>query len=232
MKNLRVLVWLIALLTIFQLSTAFQDKKESKKGTPGQALLGTWQATEEGETITLVFKSANILVFDGEESEYRLISGVIRVREEFGETDYPYVLKGDILTIKFPEGEQIQFRKMKSGQGLAATSPAGGRNENHLLVGKFMSYSSASSMSGSSSWTMYATFDGRGNFSWSSESAHSGEAGLAYGADDGNRGTYRVVGDRIIVTFSDGSTDEGVVSERFSDGSIGAFKYGGKTYAR
>jgi hypothetical protein len=40
------------------------------------------------------------------------------------------------------------------------------------------------------------------------------------------------VGDRILVKFPDGSEGEGVVTERFQDGSIGAFKYDGKTYAR
>ncbi|HEX9615703.1 MAG TPA: hypothetical protein VGA55_09345 [Bacteroidota bacterium] len=74
-----------------------------------------------------------------------------------------------------------------------------------------MSYSSAGSSSGSSSWTTYVTFDGGGSFEWSSESAHNTQQynqsgdntswGIAHGANSGNRGTYRVEGDKVLVTF-------------------------------
>lgn len=240
-----ILLFILILVLPLQFSSAFQSKKQGKSGN---SILGTWQATEDGETVTLVFKSSTLLVFDGEKSEYRLVPGAIKVQEESGETDYQYSLRGDILTIIFPDGEEVQFRRTKPAAG-SAEAHAGrtidkksGRNESHLLVGKFMSYSSSSSSTGSSSWTTYAAFDGRGNFSWNSESAHNTRnydqqgnqtgAGVAYGADDGKRGTYRVAGSRIIVTFNDGPTDEAEITERFSDGSIGAFKYNGKTFAR
>ena len=220
---------------------------QAKNSKAGSRLLGTWEASEEGETVRLVFKSATLLVFEEEESTYELVPGAIRVKDPYeGNVDYKYSLKGNILLLTLPEGDQLEFRRVKGGVASRATeSPAempSGPNQNHLLTGKFMSYSSASSSGESSSWTRYATFDGRGNFEYSSESAHNTQqydqtgnntgSGVAYGANSGNRGTYRVVGDRILVKFPDGSEGEGQVTERFQDGSIGAFKYDGKTYAR
>lgn len=222
---------------------SYQSKSEGVK-----ALLGTWEAVEDGETIRLVFKNDKVLEFEGEESPYALVPGAIRVNDPFeGPTDYKYTVRGNVLVLTFPEGDRLEFRrvggttpKATNKQGKRESSQAGGQD--HLLTGKFMSYSSAGSSSGSSSWTTYVTFDGQGNFEWSSESAHSTQQhnqqgdntgwGVAYGGNSGNRGRYRVEGDRILVTFPDGSNDEAVVTERFQDGSIGAFKYGGKVYAR
>lgn len=242
---------LFAFCVIFAVdAVAFQTKKQSKQAD-GKALMGIWEAEEEGETIRLIFKTAGVLEFEGEESPYTLVPGAIRVTDPYeGAVDYKYSVKGDVLVLTFPEGDRLEFRRVKGSQ-TASTGPnrksdehqsSSGGGQNHLLTGKFMSYSSAGSSSGSSSWTTYATFDGRGNFSWSSESAHSTQQynqqgdntgwGVAGGGSSGNRGTYRVDGNRIHVTFPDGSQDEAVVTERFQDGSIGAFKYGGKVYAR
>jgi hypothetical protein len=236
---------LLALISFHADVPAFQLKKQSKSGD-SKALLGVWEATEEGETVRLIFKTNALLEFDGEQSAYTLVSGAIRVKDEFeGNVDYAYALKGDVLVISFPEGEKLEFRRVKKASTSTASASgrtSSGSDQNHLLTGRFMSYSSAGSSSGSSSWTTYATFDGRGNFSWSSESAHSTQQynqqgdntgwGVASGSNSGNSGSYRVEGNRILVTFSDGSQDEAVVTERFQDGSIGAFKYGGKVYAR
>lgn len=255
----RHLIFPAMLITLVALSLpafAFQAKKTLKASGQSSQLLGTWEASEEGEAVRLIFKTESLLEFEGEESSYKILQGVIRVSDPFeGDMDYPYSLRGDVLVLTFPEGDQLEFHRIKGGQAAApadrsekkASSTAAsekneGSRENHLLVGKFMSYSSASSSTGSSSWTQYVTFDGVGNFEWNSESAHSARqydqtgsqtgSGLAYGSDGGNRGKYRVVGNRIIATFPDGSQGEGVVTERFQDGSIGAFKFDGKTYAR
>lgn len=223
---------------------SYQSKPAGVKG-----LLGTWEATEDGETIRLVFKNDKVLEFEGEESAYTLVPGAIRVDDPFeGPMDYKYSLKGNVLVLTFPEGDRLEFRRVGGttpetvGRQSGKREPSQAGGQDHLLTGKFMSYSTAGSSSGSSSWTTYVTFDGQGNFEWSSESAHSTQQhnqqgdntgwGVAYGGNSGNRGRYRVEGDRILVTFPDGSNDEAVVTERFQDGSIGAFKYGGKVYAR
>lgn len=246
----RLLFPVAPLIFLFCASGAFAFQAENTKtAASASRLLGTWEASEEGERVRLEFKSASLLVFEEEESRYELVPGAIRVKDPYeGNVDYKYSIKGDLLVITLPEGDQLEFRRVKGGKASSRTEiggderPASGQNQNHLLVGKFMSYSSASSSGGSSSWTRYASFDGKGNFEYNSESAHSTQQsdqygnntgwGVAYGANNGNRGTYRVVGDRILVKFPDGSEGEGVVTERFQDGSIGAFKYDGKTYAR
>lgn len=212
------------------------------------AIMGTWEAVDGDAVVRLVFKSTSELELEGESFPYVLTPKVIRIDEDGEQVDYPYVLKGDVLVLTFEEGDRLSFKRVISGS-TSAVRPAApdppktaGSGLEHLLVGKFMSYSSASSSTGSSSWTTYVTFDGRGGFAWNSESAHSANqydqtgaqtgSGLAYGAESGNRGTYRVVGDRILVRFADGSEGEARVKERFNDGSIGAFTYDGKTYAR
>ncbi|MEX1137792.1 MAG: hypothetical protein WEB33_02690 [Bacteroidota bacterium] len=246
---------LFAFCVIFAVdAVAFQAKKQSKQND-SNALMGIWEAEEEGETIRLIFKTASVLEFEGEESSYTLVPGAIRVTDPYeGALDYKYSVKGDVLVLTFPEGDRLEFRRVKGGSQAASLEsrgsnpksnehqPSAGGGQNHLLTGKFMSYSSSGSSSGSSSWTTYATFDGQGNFEWSSESAHSTQQynqqgdntgwGVASGGSSGNRGSYRVDGNRILVTFPDGSQDEAVVTERFQDGSIGAFKYDGKVYAR
>jgi len=249
MKRRPVLTASILVLLLAPSFNAFSfQAKSPKKADAGSRLVGTWEAIEEGEVVRLVFKSSSVLVFEEEESAYELVPGAIRIKDPYeGNVDYKYSLKGDILVLTFPEGDKMEFHRAggktaSSGKEKRNDEPAAGPNQNHLLVGKFMSYSSASSSGGSSSWTRYATFDERGNFEYSSESAHNTQQydqtgantgwGVAYGANNGNRGTYRVVGDRILVKFPDGSEGEGYVTERFQDGSIGAFKYDGKVYAR
>jgi len=250
-STLSVSLAFILVLLICSETIAYQKAKQTKSST-ASSFIGSWEATEDGETVHLVFKSETLLEFDGEESSYKIVPGAIRVTDAVaGQVDYKYVLKGNTLFVTFPTGDQLQFQRIKQGAlrsgGLSTQNSTGGRTtgssaENHLLVGKFMSYSSAGSSSASSSWTTYATFDGKGNFEWSSESAHNTQQydasgnntgwGVGYGSNNGNRGKYRVLGDRIHVTFPDGSNDEAQVTERFRDGSIGAFKYNGKTFAR
>ena len=241
-----VLLLMVSFLSIQAL--AFQAGNRGKKSASQKSLLGAWEATEEGDIVRLVFKSETLLEFDGEQSAYTIAGDAIRVKDPYeGTVDYRFSLTGNVLRVTFPEGDQLVFHRAGNAPVASATTPSAagessGNGQNYLLVGKFMSYSSASSSSGSSSWTTYVSFDGRGSFEYSSESAHSSQqydqtgtqtgSGLAYGSNSGNRGTYRVVGNRILVTFSDGSTGEAQITERFQDGSIGAFKYDGKTYAR
>ncbi len=232
---------IILLISILGIASA----QNAPRATPKPAALnGAWEANDGDATIRLVFRSSSILEFDGEAFPYVLTPKVIRVDEDGETVEYPYVLKGDVLTLTFEDGEKVVFHKAGRSAPVkqAASDVPAPTGTEHLLSGRFMSYSSASSSTGSSSWTTYVSFDGRGSFEWSSESAHSASSydqtgaqtgsGLAYGSNNGNRGTYRVVGDRILVRFPDGSEGEAYVKERFADGSIGAFTYDGKTYAR
>jgi hypothetical protein len=245
--NIRTIRHLLAATLLVVLVQPSVAQKSAKALKQASSILGAWEATDGDAVVRLVFRSATELELEGETFPYVMTPKIIRIDEDGEQVDYPYVLKGDVLVLTFEEGDQLSFRRASAAADAVRPStpetpqPTGSGLE-HLLVGRFMSYSSASSSTGSSSWTTYVTFDGRGGFALNSESAHSANqydqtgaqtgSGIAYGADSGNRGTYRVVGDRILVRFADGSEGEAAVKERFGDGSIGAFTYDGRTYAR
>ena len=116
---------LFALISFHADVPAFQLKKQAKS-SDGKALMGVWEAVEEGETVRLIFKTNTVLEFDGEESAYTLVSGGIRVNDPYeGKIDYAYSLKGDILVITFPEGEKLEFRRIKK----ASASTTAAHNE-------------------------------------------------------------------------------------------------------
>ena len=76
-------------------------------------------------------------------------------------------------------------------------------------------------------------FDGQGGFSYGQESSFSSGAGLAYGSQGGgaNRGRYRVEKDRVILTFSDGSSRVASVYNRAGNGRITELMYERQLFA-
>ena len=116
-------------------------------------------------------------------------------------------------------------------QGTGETSAQG--SDNHLLYGPFCHWSGSSGGGSGYSHTIRAFFDGQGRFKYSSESAFSGEAGQAHGTegDDSSAGAYRVVGDRVFLSFSDGSTEVALVHNRAAGGIITELMYDGDLYA-
>lgn len=106
----------LTLLLFFLPLTAFAQAKSS--------LIGTWHTPGPEGPILLIFESKDRLVFDGEPAKYTLRPGVIRVEDEEGVADYPYALSGDVLTILFPEGIQLQFTRAKPGP---PSPPAAGK---------------------------------------------------------------------------------------------------------
>jgi len=120
----------------------------------------------------------------------------------------------------------------KPGADMAKDGNQGGNV--YLLQGTVCSYSGQTDSSANTSYssTDWASFDGRGGFKYGSDSSFSSDAGLYYGGDgdSGNSGTYRIQGDKIQLTFSDGSSDTAYVHYRQDDGSITEVKYEGKLY--
>lgn len=203
--------------------------------TPGQqpataqaALLGTWQCQRGLRgTASLIFHTASHLVYDGEATEYTLVPGAMRVQGPSGPIDYPYSLQGNNLAIGFPDGSRIQCVKASA----EAEPRAGGGNESHLR-GMLCHWSGSSTSSSSFSRSTRVNFDGRGIFSYGTESSFSGESGLAYsGPGAGNRGTYRVVGNTVHLKFSDGSSGVAQVQMRQADGRITELMFEGQLYA-
>lgn len=94
-----------------------------------KSLLGTWQCVTEEGTATLVFNSETSLNYNGEELACQLTPGVIRVEDEFlGYVDYPFILKDGDLSITYPEGYTLTFKKavVKEKTTSAPKTPATG----------------------------------------------------------------------------------------------------------
>ncbi len=81
---------------------------------PPAQLLGKWRAETEFGTFDLIFHTSDRLEFAGELTGYSLLPGIIRVQSEEGAVDYGYQLQGNILVIAFPEGYQLQFKRIGS----------------------------------------------------------------------------------------------------------------------
>jgi hypothetical protein len=202
-----------------------------KSNDQSASLVGAWQCQGRTGQSSLVFHSGNQLEFNGSPTSYALAPGVLRVQENGGIVNYPYALKGSTLFIQFADGSKIQCARA-SGQAQAGSGGVQAGGQEYLLQGKLCSYSSSGSgYSGSSySSSRWAFFDGKGNFSYGSESSFSSSAGLYAGSDPGNRGRYRVAGNTIQLQFSDGSTDTATVTYR-NGNRITELNYGGKHYA-
>lgn len=207
----------------------------TRTSDPAQDLLGSWQCMTANGIIPIIFRSQNQLLFNGESASYMLVPGAIRIQENNGLVDYPYKLEDARLSIGLSDGRVIRCARGEAAQqGLGGTSspPSGGQE--YLLSGRLCNYTSSGSGygSGSSSTSRWAYFDGRGNFSYGSESSFSSRDGLAYGNNPANSGRYRVSGNVVYLQFSDGSTETAQVYNRNRDGSIAELTYGGKLYAK
>lgn len=195
--------------------------------SPG--LLGQWECQGEEGRMALEF-GPHELVYGGEPGRYILRPGVIVVQGEYGPEEYRYTLKGDRLDVVFPLGERIRCqRAAASGKGSPARSAAGNPAQ---LRGRLCKYSgSSSSYSGSSySSLAAAVFDGRGNMSYGSESSFSNQAGMGYGSSGGTRGTYRIVGEQVLIRLEDGSEVVAKINFRQRDGSISELMVDGKLW--
>ena len=236
-KKLVIIFMLMFITVVVNAQITFSDLK------------GTWRYSSYEGSIDLVFQSENQLILGGEPANYSLVRNAIRVQDEYYPVDYPLTLKGDTLNISFPEGYQLDFIKVEgTGQdNIRGTqqnqtydqqhrqtqgNQAGGQE--YQLQGKLCCYSGSSSSSSSYSSTKWAYFDGRGNFQYGSESSFSSDAGITYGGENNNekRGTYRVSGNNVTLTYSDGSSDTAKVETRLNDGSITVLKYAEELYAK
>ncbi|HMX43934.1 MAG TPA: hypothetical protein PKB12_09480 [Elusimicrobiota bacterium] len=192
--------------------------------------LGEWRG-EGGEPV-LIFDSATRLRFNSEVRTYSRSGGRFLVQEEGGVVAYPYVLEGGQLKISFPGEGVVVFRRPAKP---AAVKPAGGQE--YLVQGSFCSYSGSSNYSGSYSSSRKAFFDGRGRFATGGESSFNTtlyDGGTAGGASSnaGPGGRYRVQGNKVFLTLSDGTTGVATVNMRQSDGSVSELMYEGTLYAK
>jgi len=197
-------------------------------------LIGTWQYQGPEGTSTLIFHSENLLEIDGERAEFSLALGVIRIQDEYGYYNYPYMKGDNYLMITFPNGVQYLFQKIAGNQ---AAPPGKGMAQSSgslsVLYGDLCSWSGSSSYSSSYSSTARVRFDGKGNFQFSSEGSFSSDAGSFYsgdGAGGGEYGTYQIRDNTVYLHFPDG-TIEAQVYMRQDNGMITELMCGETLYA-
>ena len=128
-------------------------------------------------------------------------------------------------------GQQGYGQPQGGGAGQSGAMAATGQE--HLLRGKYCSYSGSSSGLGTISRSTWAVFDGQGRFTYGSSGYSSGPAGTIYSGGDGPEGggTYRVQGNQVYLIYSDGSQDMAMVHNRAGDGRITELKYEGQVFA-
>jgi hypothetical protein len=230
MKKCKWKLFFVALLILIfpYLGEAGQQSKSTKG-----MLLGSWKCQGSGGASSLIFESKNRLVFNGEAASYSLAPGAIRVQGDYGPVDYGYSLKGNTLYVSFPDGSRMQCLKTgtaEAGQGGAKAGAGAGKAG--YLRGMLCSWSGSSSSASSYSRSTRVAFDGQGGFRYSSESSFSSSAGQAYsGGRPANSGTYRIDGNNVYLTFSDGTTGTAQIHMRQSNGAITELMFKGQLYA-
>ncbi len=226
---------IIAAMILAGPATAANEKSGASEGS----LTGSWQCRGPYGVSRLVFESKSRLTFDGDPAKYAVLpGGVIGVQDEDGIENYRYTLKGNNLHITFPDGSRLQCQRAAPSQTGsvkkdASTASPAGKGGDWQLQGMLCSWGGSSSSSSSYSRTTRVSFDGKGAFQYASESSFGSGAGMAYGrkAGSGNTGRYRVDGNRVHLTFSDGTSGVAQVHMRQSNGRITEIKYNGQLYA-
>lgn len=213
--------------------------KGRESGATARRLLGSWECRgQNGQTgaVSLVFKTNDTLIFNGDAASYTLAPGAIRVLNESsgrrGSTphvDYQYKLSGNSLHVVFPDKSALQCKRASRPSSQNASAKG-----EKMIFGTFCSWSGSSGGGSSYSSTGRAAFDGKGSFNYGSESSFSNKSGMGYGqnAGAGNRGTYKVNGKTIQLSFSDGTTANAQVHFRYPDGSVSEIMYGKTLYGK
>ncbi|RLD76522.1 MAG: hypothetical protein DRJ10_13455 [Bacteroidetes bacterium] len=202
----------------------------SAQNTTNKQLLGNWQYTNQYGTSTLFFQSGNQLVLDGVPASYTASATIIQVFTDGQYWNYPYRLSGNVLSVTFPGGSVVNYKKNNS----KTSSNTSIKGKVYLLNGTFCSYSGSSSSYSSYSSTTKVYFDGKGSFQYKSETSFSSNDG-SY-SNDGNDGVstgrYDIKGNSIVLYFPDGTTGYADVYFKQDNGSISEIKYDGTIYAK
>lgn len=211
-----------------------QSDKLLLKNNKKNNLIGNWQSLDES-SIFLIINNNNLMI-NNEVFNYTLSGNLIKVDSEEGIVDYPYKLNGDVLTISFPTGFDIVFKKVsnkKTNNNVKNNNQNNQANQNYMLQGNFCSYSSSNTYSSSYSSQNKVFFDGNGKFYYGgTETSMSADVGQYYGNSlSQNVGTYKVVGNIVYLTDSEGGQDQAQVHFINSSG-ISELMYNGKLYGK
>ncbi len=167
-------------------------------------LRGTWEAHTFYDKWTLVFDCDHNMFFDREPVPYTLLPGVIRIKKSSGESDYPYKLDGNSLTLTLKNGSERTYRRTDPGE---AEQTAHGI---FYLSGKVQSTNASIS------------FDGDHSFVINDPSASNGAMNY--------NGLYRVEGDVVVMIFDDSTSYDAKIGLHDEDGSIASITYDGQLF--
>jgi len=201
------------------------------------AVLGKWQASNG----TIMNFSGNKVSVAGDTYTYEIEGSYLSMYNQQGDVlTYTYQVKGNQLYL-YLQGVGTYVLKRVGRGGAVSTSRRNTYNTNRTssagaerLYGSFCSYSS-SGYSGSSSYstTTRVTFDGRGHYTYGSESSYSGGGDGYYGGGGESGGTYEVVGNKgVILRANDGSVYKVAIHYMLNNGEITELQYDGVLYAK
>jgi len=234
---------------------ASKKPKEGKAGGPAKkdaasALLGTWECRMPAGTSILVFESANRLSLDGQPAKYTLVPGALRVQDDSGTQDYPYTLQGNVLTIAFSEGYELQFTKvsdkaeytgeMYPGETDTGTepggyddpqsaggTPAGGQTDAQAPAGgdqDLMNHFAGTWWNATTNTETNVTLTPDGRYFETSASSYSGGSSDQYGNSDMSWGAAGDQAAQGTWTVS-GTREQGVLTLVFQNGSQREINY-------
>jgi len=193
-------------------------------------LTGSWVAQGPFGPLTLEFPSPGTLVLGGQAYSYTAVPNALRVLEEGVLTDYPYSLRGGVLTLLFPQGFSLAFQPAAFSPaasaygsapyagGVAQAPPAESHLWGFLCTGALQVGPGVTAI-------QWSEFSGTGEFTFGQD------AGLPYGRVTQGGGTYTVVGETVQFLFADGTLGAAQVVARQPDGRIVSLAYGQVLYA-
>jgi len=199
----RLTVFLLFIFIVFGSAADFSDLK------------GKWESQTGYGTVTLEFLTEMELVFDGDFSNYSLVEDAIRVVEEIWYTDYPYTLEGDVLTIWFPEGYQLEFTRVKKPTPLSGNE-AGKEMGDDDLVQHF-----------TGTWSNYTAYT-EDHFTLLGDGRYYEQYIAAYGGDGSDfEGDWQAGGEsQHTATWTiRGDKKKGILTVHWQNGSTSDYEY-------
>lgn len=194
------------------------------QGQGKASLIGAWQSAGPAGPINLVFESKSRLVFDGEPAKYTLVPGVLRVDDGEEVVDYPYILAGDVLTITFPEGFKMQFKRTKSAPAPTAKNEPEGSSSAGVENSRLASEISGIWWGYSGSTERKIGLCPNGRYQDYSESSYSGSSKDSLGNPSTSWGSASQRGGSGTWAIN-GNYQEGIISVRYSNGNTATIRY-------
>jgi hypothetical protein len=196
-------------------------------------LYGSWQSTNG--TITSFTDKA--MIIGNFSYRYTINQNNIKLFDGNGNSmSYKFQVDGNTLYLVEQGAGTYMLTKVNAQQPTKRGNAQQGNVNASAgrLYGTFCSYSS-SGYSGSSSYstTQRVSFDGRGHYSYGSESSYSGGGDGYSGGSGGYSGTYTINGNQsVVLTATDGSKYQVQIFFVQDSGEITELKYDGTVYAK